>query len=70
MSKIGIPEVRMPKVSGEHPLNTIPNAASIEGIGIFPDYWIIERGDIAKTINWDLGYELLTKDITKALYFY
>ncbi len=69
--KIGIPEVGMPKVFfEEHPLNTIPNPASIEGIGIFPDYWIIERGDIAKTINWDLGYELLIKDITKALYLY
>lgn len=70
--KLGILNLQISeKLNKDYLLGLITEDLSpIEGIGIFPDYWIIERGDIARTINWDLGYELLTKDVIKTLYLY
>jgi hypothetical protein len=48
---------------------SIPNKASLEGIGLFPDCWAMSAGDAAKTINWDLGYNLLNDRICKILHF-
>lgn len=64
--KIGISKMLL-LTEVSHPFN-IPNAASIEGIGVFPDYWVIEPIDIVKIINWDLGYNLLTEKVISDIY--